>query len=152
MTTEAATDIRQVVARVVDPEIPVLTIEDLGVLRDVDLVDNQVVVTITPTYSGCPAMRQIEDEIARALVRSGYDDYRIETVLSPAWSTEWISDEGHRKLSNFGIAPPTDVESVLCPKCQARKPRMIARFGATACKAIMVCTSCGEPFDYFKVH
>jgi ring-1,2-phenylacetyl-CoA epoxidase subunit PaaD len=150
--TVAVSDLKDLVGRVVDPEIPVLTIEDLGVLRDVGVADGTVVVTITPTYSGCPAMGQIEDDIARALERSGHRNFRIETVLSPAWTTEWITGEGHRKLADFGIAPPTSVEAVLCPQCQARDPKMIARFGSTACKALMVCSDCGEPFDYFKVH
>jgi ring-1,2-phenylacetyl-CoA epoxidase subunit PaaD len=152
MASATATDVRAVVARVVDPEIPVLTIDDLGVLRDVEVEEGLVTVTITPTYSGCPAMGQIEDDIGRALVRSGWDDYRIRTVFSPAWTTDWITDEGHRKLADFGIAPPTGIQSVLCPQCQAEEPRMVARFGSTACKALMVCTGCGEPFDYFKAH
>lgn len=152
MPTQEATDVREVVAGVVDPEIPVLTIEDLGVLRSVGVEDGTVVVTITPTYSGCPAMKQIEDDIARALHRSGHHDFRVDTVFSPAWTTEWISEEGHRKLADFGIAPPTAIDAVLCPQCSAEKPQLIARFGSTACKALMVCSSCGEPFDYFKQH
>lgn len=145
-----ATDYRRVVASVVDPEIPVLTIEDLGILRTVKTEGDTVVVTITPTYSGCPAMRQIEDDIASALMRAGVDSYEIEVTHNPAWTTDWITDEGHRKLAEFGIAPPTAPGEVLCPKCQAERPRMIARFGSTACKALMVCSACGEPFDYFK--
>ena len=145
-----ATDARAAVAAVVDPEIPVLTIEDLGILRSVETEAGTVVVTITPTYSGCPAMRQIEDDIASALGRTGVDDYEIRVTHNPPWTTDWISDEGHRKLAECGIAPPTEPAAVLCPKCQAEEPRMIARFGSTACKALMVCDSCGEPFDYFK--
>lgn len=141
---------RALVASVVDPEIPVLTIEDLGILRSVDVADDQVVVTITPTYSGCPAMRQIEDDIAAALRRAGVDDFVVEVTHNPAWTTDWITDEGHRKLRDFGIAPPTPALEVRCPRCDGEKPRMIARFGSTACKALMVCSSCGEPFDYFK--
>lgn len=143
--------LREVVADVVDPEIPVLTIEDLGVLRDVQVDDGRVVVTITPTYSGCPAMRQISDDIVSALARAGIDDAIVHTVYKPAWSTDWITGEGHQKLAEFGIAPPTEETEVLCPRCAASSPRMIARFGSTACKALMVCSSCGEPFDYFKV-
>jgi len=139
-----------VVSGVVDPEIPVLTIEDLGVLRDVDVEDGQVVVTITPTYSGCPAMRQMSDDILAALDRAGVDDARVRTIHKPAWSTDWITEEGQQKLAEFGIAPPTGESEVLCPRCQADSPRMVARFGSTACKALMVCSSCGEPFDYFK--
>ncbi|MGD2059944.1 MAG: phenylacetate-CoA oxygenase subunit PaaJ [Acidimicrobiia bacterium] len=145
-----ATDLRTVVASVVDPEIPVLTIEDLGILRSVETVDDRVVVTITPTYSGCPAMRQITDDIVAALSRVGVEEVEVKVTHSPAWTTEWISEEGRRKLEEFGIAPPTSLEEVLCPRCQGDKPRMVARFGSTACKALMVCSSCGEPFDYFK--
>lgn len=145
-----ATDLHAAVASVVDPEIPVLTIEDLGILRSVDTEGDTVVVTITPTYSGCPAMRQIEDDIASALEREGVHSHEIEVTHNPPWSTDWISEEGHRKLAEFGIAPPTEPADVLCPQCRADKPDMIARFGSTACKALMVCSSCGEPFDYFK--
>lgn len=145
-----ALDLRSVVASVVDPEIPVLTIEDLGMLRSVESRDGKVVVTITPTYSGCPAMRQIEDDIASALLREGVEAYEIKVTHNPPWTTDWISEEGHRKLAEFGIAPPTALAEVLCPQCEAGNPRLIARFGSTACKALMVCSSCGEPFDYFK--
>ncbi|HJQ77628.1 MAG TPA: 1,2-phenylacetyl-CoA epoxidase subunit PaaD [Acidimicrobiia bacterium] len=145
-----ATDIRSAVASVVDPEIPVLSIEDLGILRSVDLDGDRVVVTITPTYSGCPAMRQIEDDIAAALTREGTDHFEIRVSHHPAWTTEWISEEGHRKLAEFGIAPPTDIDGVLCPRCAADQPQVISSFGSTACKALMVCSGCGEPFDYFK--
>lgn len=145
-----ATDLRSAVASVVDPEIPVLTIEDLGILRSVEMEGDRVVVTITPTYSGCPAMRQIEDDIGSALEREGVAAYEIRATHNPAWSTDWISQDGHRKLAEFGIAPPTGEAEVLCPRCSADRPRMVARFGSTACKALMVCSSCGEPFDYFK--
>jgi ring-1,2-phenylacetyl-CoA epoxidase subunit PaaD len=141
---------RKAAASVVDPEIPVLTIEDLGVLRGVTADDGTLVCTITPTYSGCPAMEQIEDDLRTALAEAGYDDIEIRKVYQPAWTTDWISEEGHRKLAGFGIAPPVPEESVLCPRCDASSPRLIARFGSTACKALMVCSSCGEPFDYFK--
>ena len=147
---QIATDLRSMVAGVVDPEIPVLTIEDLGILRSVDTDGDAVVVTITPTYSGCPAMRQIEDDIAAALLRAGVESYEVRVTRNPPWTTDWITEEGHRKLAEFGIAPPTDVAEVLCPRCESESPRMVARFGSTACKALMVCSSCGEPFDYFK--
>ena len=143
-----ATDIRSIVAKVVDPEIPVLTIEDLGILRDVREVEGTVVVAITPTYSGCPAMKQIEDDIADALGKAGVDSFRVVVEHSPPWTTDWISEDGHRKLAEFGIAPPTD--EVLCPRCDSDQVRTIARFGSTACKALMVCSRCGEPFDHFK--
>ena len=145
-----ATDLRSIVASVVDPEIPILTIDDLGILRSVESEGDRVTVTITPTYSGCPAMRQIEDDVASALLRAGIESYEIVVTHTPAWTTDWISVEGHRKLAAYGIAPPTSVDAVMCPRCQTDRPRMIARFGSTACKALMVCSSCGEPFDYFK--
>lgn len=147
---KVAADTRRIVASVVDPEIPVLTIEDLGILRSVEQVGDVVVVTITPTYSGCPAMRQIEDDIATALRREAIDNFEIRVTHNPAWTTDWISEEGHRKLAEFGIAPPTGLDEVLCPRCRADSPRLVAQFGSTACKALMVCSSCGEPFDYFK--
>lgn len=145
-----ASDVRSAVASVVDPEIPVLTIEELGILRSVEMREGTVVVTITPTYSGCPAMRQIEDDIASSLLRAGFDSCEIETTHQPAWTTDRITLDGQEKLAAFGIAPPTRAEDVRCPRCEADEPRMIARFGSTACKALMVCSSCGEPFDYFK--
>lgn len=141
---------RKVAASVVDPEIPVLTIDDLGILRSVEINQGRAIVTITPTYSGCPAMGQIEDDIVTAFEKVGVEDVEVETVHFPAWSTDWISEDGHRKLSEFGIAPPIPEPDVLCPRCDASAPKLIARFGSTACKALMVCSSCGEPFDYFK--
>lgn len=153
MVTPVATDVeraRYVVSRVVDPEIPVITIEDLGILREVAVEGDTVVCTITPTYSGCPAMRQIEDDIRTALAGDGFADVEVRTVFHPAWTTEWISESGHRKLAAFGIAPPVAEERVVCPRCTSSEPRMIARFGSTACKALMVCSACREPFDYFK--
>ncbi|MGH8946864.1 MAG: 1,2-phenylacetyl-CoA epoxidase subunit PaaD [Acidimicrobiia bacterium] len=144
--------VAEAVGSVVDPEIPVLTIADLGILRSVDVEEDGVVVTITPTYSGCPAMRQIEHDIAAALERIGVDDVTMRTTYSPAWTTDWISEEGHRKLAEFGIAPPTAAGEVVCPQCGGESPRTISRFGSTACKALMVCSSCGEPFDHFKRH
>lgn len=149
-TTIDAVQVRELLTRVVDPEIPVLTIEDLGVLRSVDIVDDRVIVTITPTYSGCPAMRQIEDDITAVLGKHSLPNVEVRMVHFPAWTTDWITEEGHHKLSEFGIAPPTSESEVLCPRCDASSPRMVARFGSTACKALMVCSSCGEPFDYFK--
>lgn len=143
---------REVVAGVVDPEIPVLTIEDLGVLRSVERDGERVVVTITPTYSGCPAMGQIEDDIKRALHRAGFADIGVNVVYQPAWTTEWMSEKARRKLEDFGIAPPTAPADVRCPKCRGGDGRLIAQFGSTACKALMVCSACGDPFDYFKEH
>jgi ring-1,2-phenylacetyl-CoA epoxidase subunit PaaD len=145
-----AVDLRSVIGSVVDPEIPVLTIADLGILRSVEIEGSRVVVTVTPTYSGCPAMRQIEDDIASALRREGVDDFQVVLTHHPAWTSDWMTDEGRDKLAAFGIAPPTAIDEVLCPRCAAGRPRLIARFGSTACKALMVCPVCGEPFDHFK--
>ncbi|MGH8913751.1 MAG: 1,2-phenylacetyl-CoA epoxidase subunit PaaD [Acidimicrobiia bacterium] len=141
---------RSVAARVVDPEIPVLTIEDLGILREVRCVGERVVVTITPTYSGCPAMRQIEGDLRRALESEGFDDPEVVMTHYPAWSSSWMTTTGREKLAAFGIAPPLPFGEVLCPRCRSTAPKMVARFGSTACKALMVCNSCGEPFDHFK--
>ncbi|MCI0424728.1 MAG: phenylacetate-CoA oxygenase subunit PaaJ [Actinobacteria bacterium] len=127
-----------------------MTIADLGILREVVIEDGRVVVVITPTYSGCPAMRQIEDDVRTALCDLGVEDAEVRMVYHPAWGTDRITPEGHRKLASFGIAPPGDETSILCPRCRADRPRMIARFGSTACKALMVCSACGEPFDWFK--
>jgi ring-1,2-phenylacetyl-CoA epoxidase subunit PaaD len=135
--------------QVVDPEIPVLTIADLGILRSVELVNGAVVATITPTYSGCPAMAVIEDDLRETLAGAGFDRVKVVTVHHPAWSTDWVTDEGREKLAAFGIAPPSAAE-VVCPRCRAGSPHEVSRFGSTACKALMVCASCGEPFDRFK--
>jgi ring-1,2-phenylacetyl-CoA epoxidase subunit PaaD len=141
---------RQVAEQVVDPEIPVLTIADLGILRQVEVVADRVVATITPTYSGCPAMSQIEDDLRSALVGAGFDRVEVVVAQHPAWSSDWVTDEGREKLARFGIAPPSPEEEVRCPRCLAGSPREVSRFGSTACKALMVCISCGDPFDRFK--
>jgi ring-1,2-phenylacetyl-CoA epoxidase subunit PaaD len=145
-----------------DPEVPVLTIEDLGILRGVELIDGKPVVTITPTYSGCPAMDTISADVTAALENAGYEDAEVNLVLTPAWTTDWMSDEGKRKLEEYGIAPPTGKSAVngpiivpmavKCPQCHSLSTREITRFGSTACKALYTCNDCLEPFDYFKVH
>ncbi len=145
---------------VCDPEIPVLSLADLGVLRDVEYLNNEWLITITPTYSGCPAMKTMEADVVAKLKEKGVDDLRVELVLSPAWTTDWLSEEGRKKLRSFGIAPPEDEvdKSVLfaaptvvpCPKCGSRETKMVSQFGSTACKAHYKCLSCLEPFDYFK--
>jgi ring-1,2-phenylacetyl-CoA epoxidase subunit PaaD len=148
-------------ARVVDPEIPVLTIADLGVLREVSVSDGHVEVAITPTYSGCPAMNMIALEIELALQRSGIRNSKVRTVLSPAWTTDWMSDDGRRKLRQYGIAPPLaatsrralfGVQQVACPQCGSENTEVLSEFGSTSCKALWRCKSCREPFDYFKCH
>lgn len=139
--------ITDAIKTVCDPEIPVLTIDDLGILRNVEESSDGVVVTITPTYSGCPAMDTIAADIISAAEAAGATRVTINTVLSPAWTTEWMSDAGKAKLADYGIAPPGS-ES-LCPQCGGPS-REVSEFGSTACKALMVCRSCGEPFDRFK--
>jgi len=151
------------VKTVPDPEVPVVTIEDLGILRAVDLDNDTVVVTITPTYSGCPAMETISADVTTALAAVGYHDVKINLVLTPAWTTDWMSEEGKRKLEAYGIAPPTGKAAVhdgpimipmavKCPQCHSLNTREVTRFGSTACKALYTCNDCLEPFDYFKVH
>ncbi|WP_454649448.1 1,2-phenylacetyl-CoA epoxidase subunit PaaD [Bradyrhizobium liaoningense] len=148
-------------ASVVDPEIPVLTIADLGVLREVALDGDHVEVAITPTYSGCPAMNMIALEIEIALERAGFHHPKVHTVLSPAWTTDWISEEGRRKLRAYGIAPPQASSSrralfgeqvVACPQCGSENTELLSEFGSTSCKALWRCKACREPFDYFKCH
>jgi ring-1,2-phenylacetyl-CoA epoxidase subunit PaaD len=158
-------DLRQrawdIAAQVVDPEIPVLTIADLGVLRDVAINDGCVEIAITPTYSGCPAMNMITLEIELALERGGIRNPKIRTVLSPAWTTDWMSDDGRRKLKDYGIAPPQagsgrralfGEQQVTCPQCGSDDTEVLSEFGSTSCKALWRCKSCREPFDYFKCH
>ena len=152
----------EVAAAVLDPEVPVLTIADLGVLREVTVDDDggRVRVTITPTYSGCPAMDAIRTDVVAALADAGFPDVDLHTVLSPAWTTDWMSDEGKRKLLAYGIAPPSGrttgggpvavTLSVRCPQCGSGATRELSRFGSTACKSLWSCTSCLEPFDHFK--
>ncbi|MEU1884550.1 1,2-phenylacetyl-CoA epoxidase subunit PaaD [Micromonospora sp. WMMD987] len=155
------TDPRAAVAAVVDPEIRVITIDELGILRavDEDPATGRVVVTITPTYTGCPAMDVIRADIRRALAAAGHPDAEVRTVFSPAWSTDWISDTGRAKLAAAGIAPPAPIRSagavpltlaVRCPRCGSPETEQVSRFGSTACKALWRCRSCSEPFDHLK--
>ncbi len=149
----AIASLHEALATVVDPEIPVLTIADLGILRDVtEHKDGSIVVTITPTYSGCPAMDHLRAEIERVLHEHGHDRVEVVTTFQPAWTTDWMTDEGRAKLTEYGIAAPRQEQTsaILCPRCKADGSRLVSEFGATACKALRVCTSCGEPFDHFK--
>ncbi len=147
-----------------DPEIPVINIVELGVVRDVDVSKNGVVITITPTYMGCPAMTFFENEIKTNLETLGYKNVKIKKIYTPAWTTDWISDEAKQKLKEYGIAPPvgksglkselfqSNSTSVNCPYCSDSKTRLINEFGSTACKALYHCDSCNQPFEYFKCH
>ena len=148
-------------ASVVDPEIPVLTIADLGVLREVVVDDRGVEVRITPTYTGCPAMAMIALEVELALARAGIAPARVTTVLAPAWTTDWMSEDGRAKLAAYGIAPPPRAagrralfadEPVACPRCGSTDSALLAEFGSTACKSLRQCNTCREPFDAFKCH
>ena len=148
----------KIAADLPDPELPVVTIADLGILRDVTEDDQgRVHVQITPTYSGCPAMETISEDLVDVLTRAGYQHVDVEFVLSPAWTTDWMTDEAKEKLRAFGIAPPGPAGgpvglslSVRCPRCGSLDTRESSRFGSTACKSLWVCRSCHEPFDHFK--
>lgn len=149
----ATMELRHALEAVVDPEIPVLTIADLGILRDVtETDDGTVVVTITPTYSGCPAMDHLRREIERVLHEHGRRRVEVITTFDPPWTTEWMTPEGKHKLDEYGIAPPraNTATPIVCPRCRAESTRLVSEFGATACKALRVCSECAEPFDHFK--
>ena len=147
-----------------DPEVPVLSIIDLGIVRDVKMNEDEIEVIITPTYTGCPAMDMITTTIKIELATLGFKKVKITQILSPAWTTEWMSEEGKRKLKEYGIAPPNprqqvcdqklfaEAEAVQCPHCNSYHTHRISEFGSTACKALYQCDDCKEPFDYFKCH
>jgi ring-1,2-phenylacetyl-CoA epoxidase subunit PaaD len=161
VTAVSADQVRKVAASVVDPEIPVLTIEELGILRDVRVDEHgHVDVDITPTYSGCPALDAIRQDVQARFQESGYTDVSVHTVLSPAWTTDWLSETARRKLLQHGIAPPRPRDSklqllqlaVACPNCGAVETSEVARFASTACQALRRCSACSEPFPHFKEH
>jgi ring-1,2-phenylacetyl-CoA epoxidase subunit PaaD len=161
MDTDLRTRAWNAAATVCDPEIPVLSIVDLGVLRDVRLAGDGVEVEITPTYTGCPAMGTIVLDIEVALARAGISPIRVLTTLTPAWTTDWLTDAGRDKLRAYGIAPPPATTGrralfgeadVACPRCGSADTEQLAEFGSTACKALWRCRSCREPFDLFKCH
>lgn len=152
--------VRRILSEVKDPEIPVLTVEDMGIIRSVEVSENKVKVKITPTYSGCPAMDEIAADIRKALQSEGYEA-EVESVLSPPWSSLWISEEGRKKMEEYGIAAPLEAVAdkkallgeskvVKCTHCGSLNTRLISPFGSTACKALFQCNDCLEPFDYFK--
>ena len=161
-----AQKIWQLLEEVADPEVPVLSILDLGIVRGVVVADEQITVTITPTYSGCPAMSAIATDIRLRLLAEGYTKLTIQNQLSPAWTTDWLSEAGRRKLVAYGIAAPVPgtaatghvlhlfgkETAVACPQCQSANTKLINQFGSTACKALYQCQDCHEPFDYFKCH
>jgi ring-1,2-phenylacetyl-CoA epoxidase subunit PaaD len=157
-----ATAAWKIAADLPDPELPAVTIADLGILRDVTEDDQgRVHVQITPTYSGCPAMESIRTDLVETLTAAGYQHVDVEFVLSPAWTTDWMTEEARAKLADYGIAPPTSQSgdgpvplqlSVRCPQCGSLDTRESSRFGSTACKSLWVCRSCREPFDHFKAH
>lgn len=168
-SAERTAAVWRTLARVPDPEIPVLSVVDLGIVRDVTWRDEELVVTLTPTYSGCPATETIMGDVDRALVAAGFAKHRLEIRLSPAWTTDWISAEGRSRLADYGIAPPgtrprpsvqtIDISTmrraradVRCPRCGSPRTRELSRFGSTPCKAQYRCDACLEPFDYFKPH
>lgn len=145
-----------------DPEIPVITIEELGVLRKVEIQSKKVIISITPTYSGCPAMKAFEDDIKSKLIENNITNFEIKIVNSPAWTTDWMSEKTKQKLEEYGIAPPVSgsqdkgflfksgPKTVRCPQCKSTNTSLKSQFGSTACKALYTCNDCLEPFDYFK--
>jgi ring-1,2-phenylacetyl-CoA epoxidase subunit PaaD len=158
--------IQEILNTIPDPEVPVLTITDLGIVREINIISPQksVEVKITPTYSGCPAMDTIAMNIRLSLLRSGYKDVIITKVLSPAWTTDWMTDNGKQKLKSYGIAPPgassqndasllfAEEAKAQCPLCNSMNTALVSEFGSTACKSMYRCNDCGEPFDHFKCH
>jgi ring-1,2-phenylacetyl-CoA epoxidase subunit PaaD len=162
ITTEQNIDKKlvKILEAVSDPEIPVLSIMDMGVVRSAVIINNTVKVEITPTYSGCPAMDVIGDDIKKALKEAGYDS-EIDLILHPAWTTDWITPRGRKALEDYGIAAPLDAEAdkdvllegkrlIKCTNCASKNTRLVSQFGSTACKAQFQCDDCQEPFDYFK--
>jgi len=165
VTTVSPNQVMTWLERVPDPEIPVLSVVDLGVIRDVTWEGETCVVTITPTYSGCPAMREISEDIQRTLADHGVTAVRVQTRLAPAWTTDWMSERGRAALKGYGIAAPAeraiDISGisrravgpvVRCPHCGSSETRLVSHFGSTSCKALYRCNACREPFDYFKTH
>jgi len=158
----ARDDVMAVLGTVMDPEVPVISVVELGIIRDAEVHDGVVSVTVTPTYSGCPAMREIEDDIRSALLEAGAREVQVQMVFAPAWTTDWIGPEAREKLRAYGIAPPGRAEQgglitltrrrapVACPFCGSSDTRLQSEFGSTACKAIHSCNSCKQPFDEFK--
>lgn len=161
MVTEE--EIWQLLEQVKDPEVPVLSVTDLGIIRSVQIDEDKITITITPTYSGCPAMDVISMDIRLKLIEKGYRNVHIQQQLSPAWTTDWMTEEGKQKLKTYGIAPPNPKqqfckeemfveEAVQCPRCHSHHTQLISQFASTACKSMYRCLDCKEAFDYFKCH
>jgi len=153
--------IDELISVIPDPEIPVITIKDLGILRNVNFVNGEYVITITPTYTACPAMGMIEDQIKEILTTNGFKNVKVQLTYTPAWTTDWLTQDAKTKLKNYGIAPPnhssctklfntTDI--AICPRCNSKNTELVSRFGSTACKALYKCSDCKETFDLFKCH
>ena len=164
-TLHTVDSVRKILDQVLDPEVPALTIADLGILRDVTEADGNFIITITPTFTGCPAMRAIEEEIGSVLMASGISNFKVKTVLAPAWTTDWMTEEGKRKLKEYGIAPPSmsteehlkamisgSKKPVTCLFCNSTNTHLTSPFGSTACKALHFCDNCRQPFEEFKCH
>lgn len=159
-------NIYSILSEVCDPEVPVLTILDLGIVRGVDITEEKIIIQITPTYSGCPAMDTIAVDIKMKMLEHGFKQVQVMNVLSPAWTTDWMSEEGKNKLKAYGIAPPQqrsnekrlnallfeEEKNIECPHCHSTHTKLLSQFGSTACKALYQCDDCKEPFDYFKCH
>jgi ring-1,2-phenylacetyl-CoA epoxidase subunit PaaD len=161
MTTFTEQDIYQYLEEVKDPEIPVISIVDMGIVRDVNFHGDDLEVVITPTYSGCPAMKEIEDEIIKCLKAKGFERVNVVSSIKESWTTDWLSEKGRKALYDYGIAPPEEASSdknallgieriVKCPNCGSKNTKMVSQFGSTPCKALFKCNDCFEPFDYFK--
>jgi ring-1,2-phenylacetyl-CoA epoxidase subunit PaaD len=159
-THPTAAEVWTWLAAIPDPEIPVLSINDLGIIRDVawNSDADELVVTVTPTYSGCPAMDVIAEDIRNSLKEHGVEKFRLQTKLSPPWTTDWMNDEAKQRLKDYGIAPPShflvQIEAAhpACPRCGSAETKLVSRYGSTPCKALYTCSSCLEPFDAFKRH
>ncbi len=155
-------NIYSLLSEIPDPEIPVISIVELGVIRDVRFSDDKnIEITLTPTYSGCPAMKQMEDDVKKKLTDNGFENVKINTVYNPAWTTDWLSEEAKLKLQEYGIAPPEEstndksfltgkTKNITCPRCKSTNTHLVSQFGSTACKALYKCDDCLEAFDYFK--
>ncbi len=152
--------IRELLSAINDPEVPAINILELGIVREVRLNGDEITVIITPTYSGCPAMKMIEDDINRVLKENGFSNVSIKTIFAPAWTTDWMSEGAKEKLKNYGIAPPQmvsqspllqiEIPTVQCPNCNSKNTRLKSQFGSTSCKSYYFCQSCQQAFEYFK--